>query len=841
MHNMKKAIVISLFTLMVSSIVASLAMGFSATHGWTTTQPDCPTCDVSSHNFNDHAFTFGADELFMTQTEKGMLNSFVAVQVIHKNGKATGYEAASDTDTARGIALLNAIAASVTGDIITAASNTFDMGTSGLVPKPYTVLRGQGRGKTNILSSVDQINGGVLTLASGLIVENLTISGMLTVSGGAGWQTIIGIPDSGTGAAPTDFIVRNVEGFGDSDCVFFRGSATGTIKGKFIDCAFNGKYNAVNIQRNAADNSSVNDVLDFYNCTANAAGPSNGGGSRGFSNQSKGLCRYYGGVISESSGTSVNYGVYQVGSGRTELYGVSISSDMGTNAWDIIKTGGSVLATGCTYSANKVSGTIEAVKTDPLGDSFYGTGYNIWFGQNARIRMDGSNLEINPDVRGSGFTIHSGTLLVADEENLGNNLVQNALFNTCPPWAPTTGWDCFANKMNHILNGTTPVSIVVSGFTIGNTYRASTDIVSQSGSSGTVTLSIPGVTTFSSYNFFSGVGTHTETFVATATTHTFVYTPSNTAQGSFDNVVVQEVILGSNIFTGGDFASLCAGWVMGPDWVCGSAQADHYTDGTGIIYHAITGLSIGSPYRLDYQTIAYGGQTGMGYSGFDVTTLSSTFNFATNATWTADFTAAATDDSLNFIVDAASARGAIANITVKAITYGSNLVTNGTINTSVANWTVPSGWSMSDGKAFHSSNGTGALTQVFTDLTPNWGYILSFATGTGSTTIGTVYPQIDGVNKSSHTWIADTAGSIYTESFLSTGTTCTVSFVPGTTGSRGSIYLPTLQKMGLGNNIITSKITNISGTAGKVKCFKADLSEGYCSDAPTGSGGCTCN
>ncbi len=43
--------------ILIFFLTATVARAASITHGWTTTQPDCPTCDVSSHNFNDHFFT----------------------------------------------------------------------------------------------------------------------------------------------------------------------------------------------------------------------------------------------------------------------------------------------------------------------------------------------------------------------------------------------------------------------------------------------------------------------------------------------------------------------------------------------------------------------------------------------------------------------------------------------------------------------------------------------------------------------------------------------------------------------------------------------------------------
>lgn len=142
-------------------------------------------------------------------------------------------------------------------------------------------------------------------------------------------------------------------------------------------------------------------------------------------------------------------------------------------------------------------------------------------------------------------------------------------------------------------------------------------------------------------------------------------------------------------------------------------------------------------------------------------------------------------------------------------------VTNGTFTGSATGWTLNSGWAYSSNSVSHSSNGTGVLTQTMSSIMQGKFYKLTFTIS--GWTVGSVTPTCGG-----NTLTARSANGTYTEYFLNTNATQSITFTPTNTArftidnvsvvelSGGAVNTGTVNTQGL--NVATSASNSSPGT-----------------------------
>lgn len=148
--------------------------------------------------------------------------------------------------------------------------------------------------------------------------------------------------------------------------------------------------------------------------------------------------------------------------------------------------------------------------------------------------------------------------------SLAAEKVTNGAFDSASGWTTTTGWAIGSGKANHSSNGTGTLSQNVSAV-IGDIYQVSFDI--SGWSVGSVTVVVGGTTVASA---LAANGTYNYKVAAT-TTGNLIFTPTNTARFSIDNVSIKKL-------QGGVLRSSGTRYLSGQDTI--SAVNSTYTPGT---------------------------------------------------------------------------------------------------------------------------------------------------------------------------------------------------------------------------------------------------------------------
>jgi hypothetical protein len=122
---------------------------------------------------------------------------------------------------------------------------------------------------------------------------------------------------------------------------------------------------------------------------------------------------------------------------------------------------------------------------------------------------------------------------------IGPDLVDNGEFNTDSDWTKGTGWTISGGQASHVAGSATLLSQTVS-LTLGKVYKATCDVVSVSGGSGSLQFRSGGTTTSVTITA-SEVGTTVEVlYVAEGNTQIAVFAGSGT-DITIDNVSVREI------------------------------------------------------------------------------------------------------------------------------------------------------------------------------------------------------------------------------------------------------------------------------------------------------------
>lgn len=304
-----------------------------------------------------------------------------AVVITHKGGTKTGYAPAADTDVARGTALIAAVAAAVSGDVIQLTANTYDLGSAMLALPAGVSLVGAGKAQTVVKSLVTCGTDGlpadlgpVILPGSGSLIKDMKVWGTADWSDGNKIVAAVGVIYRSTGiqnTVPTSFTVENCELRGESDAflVVNQGTDPCAIRLNNVDmyglgdtCCFYGKSGSVHVM-----------TVDAFNCSFNNQG--NEGNGQGFkiSTDAYVTARLQGCVISsgltatdgtDGSGKVAYTSSLHVGSANATVYcsGCTILSDTHLDdfagivpAWDIyMSVLGSIILDGCVYDPSKV-------------------------------------------------------------------------------------------------------------------------------------------------------------------------------------------------------------------------------------------------------------------------------------------------------------------------------------------------------------------------------------------------------------------------------------------------------------------------------------------------------
>lgn len=364
------------------------------------------------------------------------------VTVLHKNGTTTAYNPATNTDAARGAALLAAFAAAVDGDLVYLVNGTFDLGNNGidltLGNTGVVSIFGSGKYTTIIKSSVSQF---VINAASASTASDLSI---IVTSTGATFT----LPWGNETVVITNAILRNVYISGRTDGIYFQNhNNPGKVIAWIYNCDINtnwdvvflaesGTINVYDTTFNAVAISSVNSQLFAY-------GP----------HATDGLINLYNCQMSASGGTSNNFAVFSEGGSITVNGGSAASS--GTSSFDLFWSGGGSLSVSddVSYDPNKTAGTIThigsvhriagtsgnvGIMNSNNGDVNLITPNNSTTGGlpvgnvNIQAGADGTNFSVDGNVNISTTTGGGNVGAININDNAGGNVNVSGNLNVIP-------------------------------------------------------------------------------------------------------------------------------------------------------------------------------------------------------------------------------------------------------------------------------------------------------------------------------------------------------------------------------------------------------------------------
>lgn len=330
----------------------------------------------------------------------GGSTSLGVVTVQHIDGTITPYNPTTNTDIARGTALLTAMAAAVNKDTIYLNQNTFDiqtgkidltLGNTGSVS-----LIGAGKYSTIIKCAVSA--NMIVNAASNSTTSDLSL--IVTSTG-----TTFTLPWGNETAVVTNAVLRNVYINGRTDGIYFEnGDNPGKIVAEVYDCDIDTKWDGVFYTNYGTINIYNSRFTAVADVTVNSGNETNA-----VKNDDGQFMNLFNCQMSASGASGSNYGVANFG-GFTTIYGGSTTSS-GTGDYDINFNGsGSMTVTTDTiYQSNKVNGLLQILTDNP-----------VIIGN---VMQDGTGSMISD---GSGnVTGVAGTLFTKE--------LQVGMFITCPP------------------------------------------------------------------------------------------------------------------------------------------------------------------------------------------------------------------------------------------------------------------------------------------------------------------------------------------------------------------------------------------------------------------------
>lgn len=277
------------------------------------------------------------------------------VVVQQESGYRSVFVPSADTDAARGTALIAAVAAATTSDIIWLSGGNYAIGTTQLVLPTASVLKGQGYGTTTITADKRTNN---IKVATGATIEGLKIV-CVTPSNSSG-HSIIGNET----AAFSNVTIRSCHIVGEQDIFNGYGQQNNTSM-RIVDSILESKFDIVNHQPGTGNS------IEIDGCWITADGVTNPDPSAGLS----GLVSVTGCTVNVRNTTLVvtstpsgSPGSGLVVSGGTmNAFNVWITTASG--GYDLYRTGGTLNVTGgrgsAATGAYTSSGTVTYVSSLP--------------------------------------------------------------------------------------------------------------------------------------------------------------------------------------------------------------------------------------------------------------------------------------------------------------------------------------------------------------------------------------------------------------------------------------------------------------------------------------------
>lgn len=285
----------------------------------------------------------------------GITDAFPSVLVLHVDGSRTAYQTASDTDAARGTALLAAVAALVTGEAMQLSVGTFNVGSTAIVLPANTTFVGMGRKQTVITGAVS--GDTLITPGNSCVVGCMSILNTNSIGTPIGWVSA---------AAATNVVVKDIYARGNIDGIICSTTAGGgggslTVYNSEIDTL------ATTAVGGASDAVAVTDgsTVVAYGCIITSNGNS--------LNDARGMSAFAGTItaigcqITAKNGVSYSYAVNAFANSNAAVVidGCILTTSGSASLFDLRQNGpASLTVAGSLYGTAKTNGTIT--QGDPL-------------------------------------------------------------------------------------------------------------------------------------------------------------------------------------------------------------------------------------------------------------------------------------------------------------------------------------------------------------------------------------------------------------------------------------------------------------------------------------------
>jgi hypothetical protein len=562
-----------------------------------------------------------------------------AVCAIHLNGTVTSYFASSNTNAARGAALLVWQSACADGDQVYLAAGTFDLGSTNTLDLScgYTAttgigLHGASSTSTTVVSEYVGVAKVVLNLGNNAVVENFTLTATSATS--PNYTYPIGQALTGSSHNFTGAIIRNMIVNGQTDDLYV---TTNNCTYTVIDSTFNSAWDNFNALSNQGN------VGNFYNDTfiSTASGTYTGNAaaclrSSGPIGGTSNVFNVWSSTCTISGQTNANYGIYAGGGGGIgvvfNVYGGSFTATYASGgvAYALDNAGGTggalnitsdVIASGQTANTTGTITYIGQVQPPSLG----GTGVANPTAHNIPLAEGSSNfnlLSLNTDQYVSGVTGAdpvAGTFVpCGDATHTCSYAAGSGGAGTWSNVALNTGSPALANvtAVTANANSTSPQQLQEIALTAGylNTLTAPVHFHSSGIFSTTGT---PTITLTERLCTVSGCGSGTVVPLAVITSTATVSGANNEFSVNFDCGVTATGASGNLICHGAGAIDLTSASVTSTVFSDGNTAVSSNINLTGALYFdTFVTFSSGSTSNTMTNQLSYVAPVGIGNPAF---------------------------------------------------------------------------------------------------------------------------------------------------------------------------------------------------------------------------------
>lgn len=279
------------------------------------------------------------------------------VMILHKNGTTHYYIASANTDIARGTALINAVSASASGDVIYLSANTFDVGTTQLMLPNSVSIAGAGMDNTVILSQVALTTEGVaIVTGDNAIVQDLTIR----LNGGAIFQAGIGFNNATGDQVSTLTKVYRVTIIGDTDAFYFKNNPNSgkNTNYQIYESKTIAMYDSFNVVGSGAvGTTDYYEIHDTDLLVNDSSYTGLGGRALAFDGGTKSVVKMFGGSLTSVNQPSASIGLGMINGDTTSIlymYDTTINTT-GTTQYDISIGSGKLFLNGVHFNSSKIN------------------------------------------------------------------------------------------------------------------------------------------------------------------------------------------------------------------------------------------------------------------------------------------------------------------------------------------------------------------------------------------------------------------------------------------------------------------------------------------------------